>query len=473
MGGVFAAAGGDFSTLQARRGATTVLGGFIRRGIDHVHDAMDAIVPAAFGAHELAITIEEGVALDHFKTLLDGSEMDIGYNLARTAAINARPDILRVILDRGVDPTAPASSVLDDIALLLPSPHQAAFSDVVAQLLGAGDRPFMPSTLAALRRWLPDAAATTLHPRAVHLLASPAIQESSTVLASLVGAWDERIDAARRVENRCAGFVAEASSASDRTGWSLAAKQHYEDELERRTNARLTANQELLDSALAQLQSPEDAGLAEFAETMENMQALCVEGRWREAIALASDWPEAQPHASLLDLALWKGAPLDVIVLLIERNGGLPQDAIMQLTRDPWPGAAGVAEELARRFGLNVAFVDGRGRNAFSNLSERFFSIPLLGGANTAAMEMAEFLADHSVSTAPSPRGLDTLDRVLLQVLDAPFTVRAATSFARFLLDIGAPVERSHRELMIMFADLDPEGYRRLVDAVPELSPTR
>ena len=79
-----------------------------------------------------------------------------------------------------------------------------------------------------------------------------------------------------REVGRAVGEVA----ASDSAGRSLAAKQHYEDELERRVNARLSAAQALLDSVIAQLQSPEDPYVASLVETMENMDALRVEGRW-------------------------------------------------------------------------------------------------------------------------------------------------------------------------------------------------
>ena len=477
--GVFAALGeDDLSTLHARHGTTTVLGEFVRRGVDQIEGALDATPATAFRAHELAVAIEEGIAPDVFESLLRGGAADLAAasgealgDLARSAAINARPVILGLLLGRGADPTQAAHSVLDDIALLLPSAAQAAFARVVGQLLAAGDRPFLPSTLVALGDLLPDGPPVELHPLAAEISASTALEESGHALASLVRGWDDRIDMARQAETQCPSVLPEGSAVSG-AHRSLAAKQRYEDEMERRTNAKLAEGRPLLDAAIETLRTPRDPHMSDFVDAMETMYEFAQDGRWREAVQLAADWQQPKLAEGLLAHALWWGAPLDVIIELAELSDGLPEDAILQLTRDPWPGGALVAEELVRQFGLQVAYVDDRGRNAFSNIAERFFNIPLLGEANATALEMATFLAEHAVPTNPSPYGLDTLDRVLLKVLDAPITVGAAISFARFLIDIGAPVQRSHTELMDMLAQSRPDEHRRLADAVPELSRT-
>lgn len=101
-----------------------------------------------------------------------------------------------------------------------------------------------------------------------------------------------------------------------------------------------------------------------------------------------------------------------------------------------------MADALRRSYGLDVDFVDQDGRNAFANVADRFFVMSIHGEINEPALD---------------------------KLLSAPFAVPAATGFARYLIDAGANVERSHLELMDAIRGSDPALYERIVKTVPEL----
>ena len=185
-------------------------------------------------------------------------------------------------------------------------------------------------------------------------------------------------------------------------------------------------------------------------------------GRWQEAIEAALDVDAvSRSHllADLLSLSLRRGAPIEVIEELIGLNDGLlPEDAVLGLSERHWNGAAGVARELIPH-GLDIHHVDGLGRNAFSSLARSY----------PVNMEMAAFLAAHSVSPKPSPRGKDPLDLILSRMVRMAGVGRTEFEFARLLVSIGAPIESSHRELAGRLAKIDPQDYRKLVSAIPQL----
>ena len=70
----------------------------------------------------------------------------------------------------------------------------------------------------------------------------------------------------------------------------------------------------------------------------------------------------------------------------------------------------------------------------------------------------------------PSQIGFDPLDTVLREILSRPSTTPAGIRVAQFLVDSGIPVEVSHRELAEQIAEVNFDGYRRLVRTVPTLA---
>ncbi len=107
----------DATLLQERWDDTSLVGHLIR---EH-GEALYAALPAAEGAlpvglHELAIAIEEGVALASFVVLVDHTNADLseawrnGANLAKVAAIHGRPDILRYLMSNGGSSSASSTS---------------------------------------------------------------------------------------------------------------------------------------------------------------------------------------------------------------------------------------------------------------------------------------------------------------------------------------------------------------------------
>ena len=196
-------------------------------------------------------------------------------------------------------------------------------------------------------------------------------------------------------------------------------------------------------------------------------------GRWEEAIALAEEFGFGAYNFfdSLLSKALNHGAPMDSISDLIERNGGkLPEGAILILARAGWDGAADVATILERDHGLNLHFVDDQGRNAMSAAVERFYDFPRMDRPDADTLRMVTYLMDRLVSAKPSARGFDPLDIVLLEMVETPLTGAAGTLYVRLLLDYGAPIELSHRQLAAQLRSTAPDAYRYLIERVPELA---
>lgn len=176
-------------------------------------------------------------------------------------------------------------------------------------------------------------------------------------------------------------------------------------------------------------------------------------------------------RVELLFGALFFGAPMDVIEALIDRVGGaLPERAILTLAAAPNEQALAVAKTLGQHYDLDLHFIDERGRNAVSEAVSLFWDTQL----NSVVVDenvarWLTFLADNSVAMKPDGGGMDPLDIVLLEMLRRPATNRAGVRVARFLIDHGAPVGASHQDLVEEIALADWDGYRRLMQEVPEL----
>lgn len=448
-----------FATLW---GSTTLAGRLIRTHGNEVRRLRSVAPTLPIGLHELALAIESDLAENDFLALLDASGVDPrtswgnAANLAKVAAIRLRPNLLRILILEGVDPVskqlAGASkrgryrSVLDDVASLARPEDADHLASVVDLLTAAGDMPYLPSTLTTLGTWLPATSLPQLHPDASSALADEGIAESARELRATVADWNDRIDAASKTEERCREVLFAASTPRQPGSLgeeSLEANQRYQEMLslrrERVIDEMLAASGDGPPTPAAVV----DAGRRLFAASRG--------GEWRKAIEIATTSQLEFFMPVLLNNALSEGAPLDILVELIGRSGGLPDDAILRLATHPWPGAAAAAQYL-EHYGLDVHYVDELGRNAFSVLADAN-----LNDENTSALR--RYLAEHSVTPKPSVAGLDPLDLALLGILDsATHRSRGAdVAYARFLIDLGAPIEHSHLQLARMIADADAD----------------
>ncbi len=465
----------DASVFQSRWGVTTYAGYLIEEHGEAFHAALPMVAGAfPLGLHELAVAVRAGVAEAEFAALLAAVEVDLqttwhnGANLAKVAAIHNRPAILRALMARGVDPAAalrwPAGrSVLDDVAAR-PRPEGAdgtrALADVVRLLTAAGDRPYLPSTLATLAQWLPAAFLPTLHPESEALLAS--LADPAATVAAMDPEWTAKAATAAQLERQCQGETA-APDAQYAAGFprdsSLAAKQRQQQALAawaERANEELRAQAERERGGEDQ---PLDAVTPEIQRARDAIVMAVADDRWDDAIAVADQLGGHVPmlllHGALAD------APLGALLALLERNDGrLPRNAAEYLARRA--DAAEIAAAL-EPYGLDLNYVDPRGRNAFGLLA----ATPL---ENDGAWRFAEYLASRSVPVKPSARGLDPLDLVLTRLVEYPRASGARIRFARFLIDHGAPVEPSHLELAAQLSLRSEDAHRRLLRVVPELA---
>lgn len=316
----------DDATLRSRWGDTSFTGHLIRLTRER-GGALRSALPSLAGrlpitSHELAIAIEEGVPLADFSVLVDAASVDLaatwlnGANLAKLAAIHGRPDILGFLMSNGVDPLAATSwghrTVLDDIASLAKPPGAEPLAAVVERLVAAGGRPRLPSTLAALRKWLPDTTLPALHPDAAAAL-TPALERAARTVAEMDAQWRARIVAAERMEARCEALARSDRYAGAFAGTGLAAKQRHSDALLRR-------EQRWLDSLGGATEAEGDGAAGESSEAEQALVDAVSDGRWMDAVALA-DEIGGYRHLILLFIALGADAPRDVLLALAQRNG--------------------------------------------------------------------------------------------------------------------------------------------------------
>ena len=465
---------GDASLLRALWDPiTTLVGHLIEEHGTALYDALpDVGAELPIGLHELAKAIEAGASPADFAALLAASAVDPadpsstwwnGANLAKLAAIHNRPEILRQLVERGVDPTADALwgaplSVLDDMVSLRKSGIGAdidALADVARQLALVGAQPFLPGTLAALAEWAPDLS-LKLHPDAALLL--PAIEEAAQELAGLDADWSRRVEEATRLEARCEGQAGLRDAASDFPGTSFAAKRRQQQAL---AEQEAQAWEELRRAAHG---TGAPAGSHLTPAELESVRAYfsaVMDHRWEDALA-AADELGGRAHSGLVLVGLGS-APLDVLMTMLRRNGGvLPAEATTLLAGSRRDDAAAIAIAL-ERFGFDPHYVDGQGRNAFNTLAQ-------LGFEHEGAWRFADYLISRSVSVKPSALGLDPLDVTLMRLRDVPLPGTHRIRLARFLIDHGAPVEASHVELAEQLSMRNERVYERLIHAIPELA---
>lgn len=456
-------------------GRTSVLGHLVREHGEVLFGSLrEGRTDFSIGPHELAVAITADVAAEDFLALLDASAIDPkdtwrnGANLAKVAAIRHRPEILRVLLGRGVDPTiAPRwiasvngyRSTLDDLASLPRPANPARLNDVVAELVAAGDQPYLPSTLATLRAWLPETPLPPQHADTALALANPEVPATAALLSSEAARWSAEVDAATRLEERCKHALLAAAEHGKEAfkGKGLVAKQRFQEALEKR-----------YEMWLAELGRTDAAeGEEEAVETPEQAQRR---ERWVAAIA-AGDWEELMElvgthhlgYEVLLLVALRSNPSADALLSMVERAGGkLPEDAILDLAGNSRGQRTNMAH-LLEPYGLDAGFVDAEGRNAWSVLAER-------GWDGERTLAFAEFLRAQAVPVKATAFGLDALDIVLLRLLRVLRIPGETARMARLFIDAGAEVELSHRQLVQAIADANANAYRALVDAVPELS---
>ena len=199
--------------LSLRTWPTSVLGHALRTRSTVIQKHLHELPEGSFGLHELAVAIEADMPTDRFLEALDQGDADPGeswshhrlprdVNLSVVAVFNARPGILRALMERGVEPSSPGHSVLDEVAAS-PVIAREPMADVARQLAGANDRPFFPSTITTFKRRFPMIPELVLHPDSVAVLAASGIDSAAERAASMSSRWQEKVAEAGRVEERC------------------------------------------------------------------------------------------------------------------------------------------------------------------------------------------------------------------------------------------------------------------------------
>lgn len=484
---------GDASLFAARWGSTTTTGYLVLEHARGRHPGLLAIAAwLSVGQHELALALEAGISRRAFALLLREADIDPaanwrnGANLAKIAAIRNRPVILRLLTARGIDPAAPNlwgyRSVLDDMAEQeRPADAEGtkALADVVRQLVAAGGRPYLPSTLSTLANWLPDAQLPSLHPDSIARL--PALADAAEAIAQLDAEYAEKVAAATQLEARCNALIADPQVAlANFAATDLASKLRYQDALaadqdQAWERARLAARADALSAGHDYRPARPPPG---WWDAIEEISQIGSDEGWRKAVALA-DRLGGSTHKRLLDWALGTNAPIDVMIDLARRAESTPLSAVARRLperhRTPMPfgdrvlhlhsGRADIVAvvEALEPFGLDVHYVDALGRNILTIIAG---SIQI----DDRRWGFIEYLGSRSVSAKPRAYGLDPLDTALMGLAAHPQLNPAVARLARFLIDHGAPVEESHLLLARQLATVEEAAHRHLVGAVPELA---
>lgn len=424
-----------------------------------------------FGHHEAARAIKHGVSAEALMELIDASGIDPtvvsrygAASLVRTAAMHGRPDLVRFLLERGVDPTRKRGSVLDDLPFAWEqNSRRVMYAEVIGLLSAAGDRPYLPSTLKEITKAMPDyVSVPRLHAASAMAIQTPQVRDAADGLTELVAAWEAKLDDAASVERRCRDWL---NVANERNPLG----RHGRNESKFADPKMLEQAKGLLALAEEQIKA---GNVPEETKAFVRMLDLWSAGLWKDAFAVADEWDLG--YEELLVQSLKHGAPFEVVMEVVRRNGGrIPQDAILHLAYSPWSGATEVAETLVAVYGMDSHFVSPDGRSAYDELVEQFYNLKgpnNIGQPEPAGWAMAQFLARQGVAAVPSGSGSDPLHRVLRNALEFPFTVPAAVAYARLLVDQGAPVGSTHRKFAAWLAEVNREGYQQLVEAVPELA---
>ena len=474
-------------TLVARD--DSALGHALRVRGGEVFRRIQEIPATAFGLHELAVAMAQGIDPDHFLALLDRTDVNPKatwlartfsdehhmatrrYNLAALAAVHVRPQILRVLLERGIALPARPPSVLDELSLSLATTRPApdVLGDVVGQLAAVGERPHLPSTAARLAAAAPGIAVPGVHSDTEMALSSPDLRGHAARLAALVAGKTVEAEESRALRDDCRDVRLAAVDAG--AARSLASKMAQDEVLREREERSMRANEEQVKGWRSEL-GPD--ALAFFAA----MRAAFDADDWDEVLRLLDESSHALPDefagqlaASLLTHALLSGSQLDVVRELIARNGGtLPPRTILNLIASRQDNAVQVAAAL-EAWGLDPGVVDAEGRNAVNHLMDVFRRRP---DSRLRTLRWLDYLTSRSVSIQPPGPGLDPLDTVLFAVLDAPKTtnVDQVAAVARALVLSGASVQSSHREIAARIRAVAPDAYEELLVALPELRTT-
>ena len=447
----------------------------------------------AFGLHELAAAIAQGVDVQDFVDVLDWSGVDPAgtwrawglsdglsdepgreYNLAGVAAAYVRPRILSALIARGVEPPDVLPSVLDELALALPTtrPEPEALRDVTLQLAADGEQPFLPSTAERLAGVAPDLLALPLHPDSVAAAASLDVRDNARRLTGVLeGARAASAEAGRiRAECRDAWLAAGTAEPQETSshGPVLAVKMAQQEALEARAHL-LEEEQAALMLRLPDEMTPALAKAIEaFVGALELEDWDGIPGLYDDVLRLTSESMAALLSEVLVTGAVVEGMPGSALRELTRRTGGMPANIIMHLV--VWDLDRQAITDL-EDFGLDLRFADADGRNAINRVVDLYRERPSRDEDEAQqALDWLDYLTSRSVSPSAGA-GLDPLDTVLFAVLDAPTPKRvpSAILLARALIDAGAEVQLSHQEIAARIRAMAPEAYAELVAAIPQL----
>ena len=193
-----------------------------------------------------------------------------------------------------------------------------------------------------------------LHPDAAAALRAPSLAAAAEAIAAMDAEWTAKADAAARLEQRCEELIAMADPGTDAFhGTGLAAKRRHQEALRNRQERWL----EELGGAVEDDARSADEIPAYMEQARQQLVDLVVDGKWDEAIAMADSVGE-NAHLALLYIALGTDAPLEAILELIHRNGGvLPEESTWGFLHSRRQDLPAIADAL-EPFGLDVHYVD-------------------------------------------------------------------------------------------------------------------
>jgi len=189
-------------------------------------------------------------------------------------------------------------------------------------------------------------------------------------------------------------------------------------------------------------------------EQRERFHEQIKAGDWQQAMAEAQqqDGVEMEPQKELdaaLTYSLVIGAELNVLLDLVERGAMLDVTMMTSVIKKGEPAFV----DALYRHGYDFHYVNFLGENSVTEAVQH------------NKLQILTYLINKGVSVKPMPYGEDPLDNALYKLKSSPYDL----SYVNALINAGAPIEPSHKEVVQSFILSENELYRRLINKHPQL----